>query len=69
MGTRGGMTVHPLPLLEQLTGLDYPVSKEDLLRRAQEIGADTPVLHLLRTLPVDRFHSPTELAEVLAELD
>jgi hypothetical protein len=54
-------------LEEQLAGLDYPVSKEDLLRRAQETGVDTEVLETIRSLPVDWFTSQAQLSEALGE--
>lgn len=62
------MTVNPLPLLEQLDGLDYPVSREDLIRRAQEIGAGTAVLQMLRSLPMDHFDSSVEVTDAVTEL-
>lgn len=54
-------------LLEQFAGLDFPVSQEDLVRRAQELGADTETLQALRSLPVAQLDNPTELAQALAE--
>lgn len=62
------MTANQMPLLEQLGGLDYPVSKEDLIRRAQELGAGTEVLQSLRGLPADRFDSPAGLTDALTDL-
>ena len=62
------MAVNPLPLIEQLDGLDFPVSKDDLIRRAQELGAGTAVLQQLRGLPADRFDSPADAAQALTDL-
>jgi hypothetical protein len=62
------MAVNVTQLQEYLGGLDYPVSKEDLIRRAQENGAGTAVIQLLRSLPADQFSSPTEIGESLSEL-
>ncbi|MBO4210708.1 DUF2795 domain-containing protein [Micromonospora echinofusca] len=62
------MSVTGVQLQEFLGGLDYPVSRDDLLRRAQEAGAGTPLLQSLRTLPVAEFGSPEELVEALREL-
>ena len=61
------MNGRPPDLVEQLGGLDFPVSKEDLIRRAQETGADTETLSALRSLPVTQLDSPGELAQVVAE--
>lgn len=54
-----------MQLREYLAGLDYPLSKEDLIRRVQETGADTEVLEELRSLPVEQFASPTDVDEAL----
>ncbi|MDG4828718.1 DUF2795 domain-containing protein [Solwaraspora sp. WMMD1047] len=62
------MTVDPIPSWEALNGLDYPVSKEDLIRRAQELGASTETLQSLRSLPVERFDSPAAVGEALGGL-
>lgn len=56
-----------MQLQEYVNGLDYPVSKEDLVRRALESGADTEVLHLLQSLPAEYFASRAELTTALAE--
>ncbi|MFD6566755.1 DUF2795 domain-containing protein [Micromonospora profundi] len=62
------MTVTGVQLQEYLAGLDYPVSREDLVRWAQENGADTALLQTLRALPVEQFESPDELATALTTL-
>ena len=48
-----------------LTGLDFPASTEDIVRRAQEVGAETRVLAALRSLPIQQFGSVHELREAL----
>ncbi|MBM0278597.1 DUF2795 domain-containing protein [Micromonospora tarensis] len=59
------MTVTGVQLQEYLAGLDYPVSREDLIRWAQENGAGTPMLQMLQALPPDQFNSPDELNAAL----
>ncbi|SIN17799.1 DUF2795 domain-containing protein [Micromonospora cremea] len=59
------MTVTGVQLQEYLAGLDYPVSREDLVRWAQENGASTAMLQMLRALPVEQFESPDELNAAL----
>jgi hypothetical protein len=46
-------------------GLDFPLSREDLLRRAQELGADTSLLQALRSLPTERYASAEQLLAAL----
>jgi hypothetical protein len=43
--------LNPVQLQKHLGGLDYPVSKEDLIERAQKEGADEEVMNLLGQLP------------------
>lgn len=62
------MSVTGPQLREYLAGLDYPVTREDLVRRAQESGASTELLQALRSMPVEQFDSPAELADVLTAL-
>ncbi|SCG52997.1 DUF2795 domain-containing protein [Micromonospora coxensis] len=62
------MTVTGVQLQEYLAGLDYPVSREDLIRWAQENGGSTELLQMLRALPAEQFNDPAELHESLATL-
>lgn len=62
------MTVTGAQLQEFLAGLDYPVSREDLVRWGQENGASTETLQTLRTLPAEEFDTPAELGEALVTL-
>jgi hypothetical protein len=62
------MTVTGVQLQEYLAGLDYPVSREDLIRWGQENGASTEVLQMLKALPAEQFDSPAELGEALSTL-
>ena len=52
------MTVTGVQLQEYLAGLDYPVSREDLVRWGQENGASTAMLQMLQALPAEQFDSP-----------
>ncbi|MEV4465280.1 DUF2795 domain-containing protein [Micromonospora echinofusca] len=62
------MTVTGVQLQEYLAGLDYPVSREDLVRWGQENGVSTEMLQTLRALPAEEFGSPAELSEALNTL-
>ncbi|WP_406041330.1 DUF2795 domain-containing protein [Micromonospora sp. NBC_00898] len=62
------MTVTGVQLQEYLAGLDYPVSREDLVRWGQENGASTEMLQMLKALPAEEFDSPAELSEALNTL-
>ncbi|KAB1911357.1 MULTISPECIES: DUF2795 domain-containing protein [unclassified Micromonospora] len=62
------MTVTGVQLQEFLAGLDYPVSRADLVRWGQENGASTEMLQMLRALPAEEFDTPAELGEALNTL-
>ncbi|MEU7755257.1 DUF2795 domain-containing protein [Micromonospora sp. NPDC049101] len=62
------MTVTGVQLQEYLAGLDYPVSREDLIRWGQENGASTEMLQMLQSLPPEQFNSPDELNAALTTL-
>ncbi|MEU8260215.1 DUF2795 domain-containing protein [Micromonospora sp. NPDC048999] len=62
------MAVTGVQFQEFLAGLDYPVSREDLIRWCQENGGSTEVLQLLKALPAEEFTSPAELAVALNAL-
>ncbi|MEQ4305775.1 DUF2795 domain-containing protein [Plantactinospora sp. B6F1] len=62
------MRANAIQFQESLAGLDYPVSKEDLVRWAQETGVDTQTLRLLQSLPVEQFETPTEIGDAIIEV-
>ncbi|WP_025618305.1 DUF2795 domain-containing protein [Salinispora cortesiana] len=59
------MTVSGAQLQDYIAVLDYPVSREDLVRWGQENGMSTELLQVLRLLPEESFNSPAELSAAL----
>ncbi len=49
-------------VFEPLNDLDYPASKEDVVRHAEFRGASEEVLRALRALPLGDYASRAELA-------
>jgi hypothetical protein len=62
------MTNNVAALETWLAGLDYPVSREDLVRGAQEQGFDTEALRALLASPLTQVTSADEVRDVLTEL-
>jgi hypothetical protein len=60
--------VNPIQIQRYLKGLDYPVSKEQLVRHAEQSGADDQVLAALRQLPGNKFNSPNEVSEAFGKV-
>jgi hypothetical protein len=54
-----------IEILELVSGLDFPVSREDLIRLALERGAGNETLAKLRSLPVIEFATPDDLDKAL----
>ncbi|MFU8852667.1 DUF2795 domain-containing protein [Micromonospora sp. SL1-18] len=63
------MTATGVQLQEFLAGLDYPVSREDLIRWCQENSGSTELLQMLKALPAEEFTSPADLRAALNTLD
>jgi len=51
----------PIDIQKALGGMDYPASKDDLVRHAKDKGADDAVLGTLENLPDREFDSPTDV--------
>ncbi len=54
-----------IEILELVSGLDFPVSREDLIRLALERGAGNETLAKLRALPTIEFGTPDDLDKAL----
>ncbi len=63
------MTTQPDPLHVQefLVGLDYPMSKLDLVDQARTAGADEETLRALRTLPDRTYDGPDSVSAEVAQ--
>lgn len=59
------MTNLPIEVQKYLRGVDYPATKDELVRRAEEEGADENVRRALQSLPRERFDSPNDVSEAL----
>ncbi len=61
--------VNPIQVQKFLKGIDYPATKQVVLRTAQEQGADENVLTTLEQLPDQEFNSPNDISEALGDLE
>ncbi|MPY09370.1 DUF2795 domain-containing protein [Arthrobacter bussei] len=51
----------PIDIQKALGGMDYPASRDDLVKHAEDKGADASVLDTLKNLPDREFDSPTDV--------
>jgi hypothetical protein len=68
----GGDTVakiNPIQLQKQLKGTKYPASKEDLMKQAQENGADENFRAILDRLPDQKFENPAAVSKAVGSLE
>jgi hypothetical protein len=59
--------MNPIELQKYLRGAAYPATKEQLVRRAEQNGADENIRRVLDQLPMDRFNSPNDVSEALGK--
>ena len=61
--------VNPIQVAKFLKGVDYPASKADLIKRAEQNGADEQVRAALEQLPDQKFGSPAEVSKGIGAIN
>ena len=61
--------VNPVQVQKFLKGVDYPCSKAELMKAAEEGGADQNVLETLKQIPMERFNSSNDVAQGIAQIE
>ncbi len=64
-----GKHANPIQVEKFLKGMDYPASKEDLLKKAEQQGADDNVLETLKMIPDQIYNSPKDLSRAIGNLE
>ena len=62
------VTMSPAQIQKYLGGVDYPATKQDLLKHAQQEGADEAVLSMLQQLPEQTYQRPADVSEALGKI-
>jgi Protein of unknown function (DUF2795) len=57
----------PIELQKHLGGIDYPATKEDILRHAQDQGAPDEVLAPLRDIPDREYDGPNAVSSAFSD--
>ncbi|WP_285743593.1 DUF2795 domain-containing protein [Lentzea sp. NBRC 105346] len=57
---------NPIQIQKHLSGIDYPVGKDQLVAKAEENGAGDDVLSQLRGLPDRQYNGPNAVSEELS---
>ncbi|MBX5490204.1 MAG: DUF2795 domain-containing protein [Chloroflexi bacterium] len=61
--------VNPIQLQKFLKGVDYPASKQELIRHARQQGADESAMATLERLAEQEYRSPKEVSEAIGQLE
>ncbi|MGV0026300.1 DUF2795 domain-containing protein [Phormidesmis priestleyi] len=61
--------VNPIEVQKHLKGIDYPVSKEDLIKHAQQNGADEDLRSILEELPDEAYETPAEVSQAIGQIE
>lgn len=61
--------VNPVQVQKFLDGIDYPVSKDEILSYAKKMGADENVLSTLQKLPEGVYNNPVDISEAIGRLE
>ena len=61
--------VNPIQIEKFLKGIDYPARKADLIKRAEQNGADEQVRATLQQLPDQQFDSPADVSKAVGAID
>jgi len=62
----GKSGVNPLKIQNFLGGIDYPVGKLDLLKKARENGASQDVMNILERIADKEYTNPAEVTKEAA---
>ena len=62
------MKVSPAQVEAYLKGISFPASKQDIIRQAEDNGADKPVLNILGSLREKEYHSPIDISKAIGKM-
>jgi hypothetical protein len=61
--------VNPVQVQKFLGGLDYPAGKEDLMKRAEQEGADENVRSTLEKIPDQKYETPADVSQAIGKVE
>ncbi len=59
------MDVDPIEVQKHLGGIDYPASKDEVVRTAESNGAPQEIVEALQGMNAEQFDGPDEVQEAL----
>ena len=62
-------TVNLVQLQKNLNEVDYPVSKKDLIKHAEEKGADEVILRTIKQLPLEQYETADDVSKAISDIE
>ncbi|MFS4504748.1 DUF2795 domain-containing protein [Clavibacter sp. Sh2141] len=62
------MAINPIELQKHLSGLDYPASKDAIVKKAEESGADSDALDALKKIEDKEYDAPTAINSAVSDV-
>ncbi|MFI7634539.1 DUF2795 domain-containing protein [Nonomuraea sp. NPDC049400] len=60
-------TINPIELQKHLGGIDYPASKQELIRAAREHNASQEIIRALEALPDREYDGPNAVSAAVTK--
>lgn len=57
--------VSPIEIQKALSGIDYPASRDDIVRHAEEHGGDDEVVNALKTIEDREYEGPSGVSSAV----
>ncbi|OUE20021.1 hypothetical protein BFL34_02169 [Clavibacter michiganensis] len=61
------MAINPIELQKHLSGLDYPATKDAIVKKAEDAGADSDTLDALRGIADTEYDAPTAINSAVSD--
>ncbi len=61
--------INPIELQKHLKGMSYPASKQDVIDKAKENGADQELQSMLEGLSDDQFQTPADVNKAIGDIN
>jgi len=61
------MAINPIELQKHLSGLDYPATKDAIVKKAEESGADSDAVDALRKIADKEYDAPTAINQAVSD--
>ncbi|RIJ11343.1 DUF2795 domain-containing protein [Clavibacter nebraskensis] len=61
------MAINPIELQKHLSGLDYPATKDAIVKKAEDAGAESDTLDALRGIADKEYDAPTAINSAVSD--